>query len=177
MAPIAVSAIGMLDTNVDIVIQAEAWEAIGLPELAERAAAETLRHLELPRDCQLSLLATDDAQIRTLNAEFRARETATNVLSWPSEDLAAEIPGGVPALPEADFPGEPPFLGDIALAWETCRREAEEAGKTIEAHVSHLIVHGMLHLLGYDHIRDEDALLMERIEVEILGKLGLPDPY
>lgn len=167
----------MMDANVDTVIEEDAWEALGLPELAERAAVETLRHLGLPRDCQLSLLATGDAQIRTLNSEFRARETATNVLSWPSEDLAADVPGGSPGLPEADFPGEPPFLGDIALAWETCSREAQEAGKAIEAHVSHLIVHGMLHLLGYDHIRDEDALLMERIEVEILGKLGLPNPY
>lgn len=166
-----------MNTIVDTVIEAEAWEALGLPELAERAALATLRHLHLPEETELALLATDDKRIQVLNADFRAKEAATNVLSWPSEDLSAEAPGGQPALPEADFPGEPPFLGDIALAWETCAREAAEAGKPLEAHVTHLVVHGLLHLLGYDHISDQDALLMEGLEVEILGKLGLPNPY
>ncbi|WP_068110139.1 rRNA maturation RNase YbeY [Tropicimonas marinistellae] len=163
--------------TVDIVLEAEAWDATGLHALAERAILASLRHLHLPEDCTCTILATDDARIAVLNADFRAKEAATNVLSWPSDDLAPEKPGGQPALPEPDFPGEPPFLGDIALAWETCAREAEEAGKPLEAHVTHLIVHGLLHLLGYDHIRDEDALLMERLEVEILFKLGFPNPY
>ncbi|SDK95743.1 rRNA maturation RNase YbeY [Aliiruegeria lutimaris] len=166
-----------METIVDVVIEAEAWEVIGLRELAERAVRTSLRHLELPEEAEVAVLATDDARIKLLNADFRAKETATNVLSWPSEDLSADNPGGQPYLPEADFPGEPAFLGDIALAWETCNREAVEADKPFEAHVSHLVVHGLLHLLGYDHISDEDAVLMERIEVEILGKLGLPDPY
>ncbi|SFC36057.1 rRNA maturation RNase YbeY [Tropicimonas isoalkanivorans] len=163
--------------NVDVVIEAPQWEDVGLHALAEKAVLATLRHLRLPDDCQCSLLATDDARITVLNADFRAKEAATNVLSWPAEDLAADTPGGPPALPEADFPGEPPFLGDIALAWETCRAEADCAEKPLNAHVTHLIVHGLLHLLGYDHICDEDADLMERLEIEILGELGFPDPY
>ncbi len=166
-----------MESIVDIVIEAEAWESIGLPELAERAVRTSLRHLGLSDEAEVALLATDDARILRLNADFRAKESATNVLSWPAEDLSADAPGGQPAAPEADFPGEPVFLGDVALAWETCAREAAEAGKPVEAHVCHLVVHGLLHLLGYDHISDEDADLMERIEIEILGKLGLPDPY
>ncbi len=166
-----------LEPIVDTVIEAEAWEALDLAALSERAARATLGHLCLPDEAEIALLATDDARIAVLNADFRAKETATNVLSWPAGDLAAEEPGGAPAPPEADFPGEPAFLGDIALAYETCAREAEAAGRPLEAHVTHLVVHGVLHLLGYDHIWEKDALLMERLEVEILGKLGLPDPY
>jgi probable rRNA maturation factor len=163
--------------SVEIVLETPDWAALNLEALAERAVRTTLRHLQLPEDCEVTLLATDDARIAILNAEFRARETATNVLSWPSEDLSAEAPGGPPLLPEADFPGEPPCLGDIALAFETCMREAEAGGKPLADHATHLIVHGILHLLGYDHIHDDDAALMERLEVEILGELGLPDPY
>ncbi|RYH10532.1 rRNA maturation RNase YbeY [Tropicimonas sp. IMCC6043] len=163
--------------TVDIVIEAEAWEALGLEVLANQAAEATLRHLALTEAAELSLLATDDARIARLNADFRDRDAPTNVLSWPAEDLSPETPGGQPARPEAGFPGEPAFLGDIALAWETCVREAEAAGKPLRDHVTHLIVHGLLHLLGYDHICDEDALLMEGLEVAILRELGLPDPY
>ncbi len=162
---------------VDTVIELPEWQALDLDGLAERAVGITLRRLGLPDVAEVALLATGDTRIAELNADFRAKEAATNVLSWPSADLAAQTPGGQPALPEADFPGEPPFLGDVALSWQTCRAEAEAAGKPVEAHVSHLIVHGVLHLLGYDHIHDEDAALMERIEVEILGELGIPDPY
>ena len=167
----------MTEPQVDIVIECEGWEGLGLQALGERAASATLRHLGLPEAAEIAVLATDDARIRELNAGFRDKDAATNVLSWPAEDLAAETPGGQPARPEADFPGEPAFLGDIALAWETCRAEAETAGKQVSDHVTHLFVHALLHLLGYDHICDEDAVLMERLEVEILAMLGLPDPY
>jgi probable rRNA maturation factor len=80
----------------------------------------------------------------------------------------------VPAPPD---PEDGPELGDIALAFETCAREAAEAGIPFENHVLHLVVHGTLHLLGYDHVRDADGDLMERTEVEILASLGVPDPY
>jgi probable rRNA maturation factor len=98
------------------------------------------------------------------------------VLSWPAEDLAASEPGGQPLRPEADFTGEIP-LGDIAIAYDTCAREAAAAKKPLADHLRHLIVHGVLHLLGYDHISDLDATVMEGLEVEILGNLGLDDPY
>lgn len=156
----------------DTVIEDSRWQAFNLEPLADQAATVTLQHLDLdPEAHEIVLMGCDDARITTLNGDFRDKPRATNVLSWPFEDLSAETPGGKPLEPEAEE------LGDIAIAYETCQREAAEQGKPMADHVTHLIVHGVLHLLGYDHIRDEDATLMEQLEVEILGKLGLPDPY
>ena len=163
--------------TLEISLEDSRWTDAGLEAQAARAIAATLDHFALDAQaCEISLLGCDDARIADLNAEFRGKPTATNVLSWPTEDLAAEEPGGTPLLPEADFTGEIP-LGDIAIAYETCLREAEGAGKSLADHFSHLLVHGVLHLLGYDHIRDPDATVMEALEVEILGKLGIGNPY
>lgn len=163
--------------TLDLTVEDTRWEAVNLAALAERAVVETLRHLDLdPESCELALLACDDSRIATLNADFRDKPQPTNVLSWPAEDLAAETPGAKPARPEPDFTGEI-ALGDIAIAYETCANEARDQGKSLPDHATHLIVHGLLHLLGYDHIRDPDATLMEGLEVEILGRLGLDDPY
>ncbi len=96
------------------------------------------------------------------------------MLSWPSEERGPANPGARPALPA---PGMDPELGDIAIAFDTCAREARAAGKPLTDHATHLIVHGTLHLLGFDHIDDADAALMEATEVEILTRLGVPDPY
>ncbi|HKK87097.1 MAG TPA: rRNA maturation RNase YbeY [Roseovarius sp.] len=159
----------------DTLMEDHRWQEFGLEALAETAARATLTHLGLdPADWQIAVLACDDARIATLNAEFREKSAPTNVLSWPSEDRAADAPGASPVLPQ---PGFDPELGDIAIAYDTCAREAAEQGKPFADHVTHLMVHGVLHLLGYDHIRDQDATLMETTEVAILGKLGLPDPY
>ncbi|WP_136634513.1 rRNA maturation RNase YbeY [Pseudooceanicola onchidii] len=159
---------------VDVMTEDDRWTDLGIAPLAEAAARAALTHLGLdPEDWEVSLLACDDARIADLNAEFRAKPTPTNVLSWPSEERAAEIPGDRPDLPE---PGFDPELGDIAIAYDTCAREAE-GNKPLAEHVSHLIVHAVLHLLGYDHENDPDAALMEGLETEILGKMGLPDPY
>lgn len=163
--------------TVDLTIEDPAWAVLDLEALAGRAEAATLEHLGLdPEICEIALLACDDTRIAALNADFRDKPRPTNVLSWPAEDLAPEEPGASPDLPEADFTGEI-ALGDIAIAYGTCAREAEEQGKTLADHTTHLIVHGLLHLLGYDHIRDPDATLMEGLEVEILGRLGLDNPY
>lgn len=162
----------------DTVIEDPRWQDADLPVLAETAARCALRHLGLPTDgYEIAVLACDDAQIAELNAEFRKKPTPTNVLSWPSFDLAADREGTVPLAPPAPDPVMGEGLGDIALAYETCQREASNAGKDFDHHITHLIVHGVLHLLGYDHVRDGDATLMEGLETEILGKLGLPDPY
>ena len=161
--------------QIDILYEDDRWETVELAGLAERAAEVTLAHLGLdPEAWEIAILACDDARIATLNEEFRDKPTPTNVLSWPSEERAPEEPGAVPDLPE---PGLDPELGDIAIAYDTCEREAEAAGKPMADHVTHLVVHALLHLLGYDHVRDQDATLMEATEVAILGKLGLPDPY
>ncbi|MBU2983410.1 rRNA maturation RNase YbeY [Lentibacter algarum] len=162
---------------VDLILEAPDWESHNLAALSERAATMTLAHLGLSAaNHEIALLACNDARIATLNTDFRNKPTPTNVLSWPEEDLSAALPGAAPGVPDTTGPSEG-FLGDIAIAYETCAREAAEQGKPFAAHVTHLIVHATLHLLGYDHIRDEDATLMEALEVEILGKLGLADPY
>ncbi|MGP6086769.1 rRNA maturation RNase YbeY [Antarctobacter jejuensis] len=164
-------------TLTDTIFEDDRWEAAGLEPLAERAATATLRHLGLdPAEFEIAVLGCDDARIAVLNTDFRGKPSATNVLSWPSEDLAPETDGARPEAPEPEDE-KPHHLGDIALAYETCAQEAADQGKPMEQHVTHLIVHGVLHLLGYDHMRDADATLMERTEVEILGNLGLPDPY
>ncbi|MGJ8595643.1 rRNA maturation RNase YbeY [Sulfitobacter sp.] len=163
--------------TLDILIEAPVWDEGMLAPLAERAVEATLHHMQLdPEACEVAVLACDDARIATLNAEFRDKPTPTNVLSWPTQPLAPPAEGKAPPQPERGF--DDMFeLGDIALSYDTCRREAEAAGKPFSDHLTHLIVHGTLHLLGYDHITDGDAALMERIEVEILGNLGLDDPY
>jgi len=162
---------------IDLNIEDPRWAVLDLDRLANDAASATLLHLGIDVEtCEISLLACDDARIAGLNAGFRGRDSATNVLSWPTRDLAAQDAGADPRLPEPDFLGEM-ALGDIAIAWETCKREAREADKKTTDHVTHLLVHGVLHLLGYDHIRDPDATLMMEKEVEILGKLGIGNPY
>ncbi|HSF64731.1 MAG TPA: rRNA maturation RNase YbeY, partial [Paracoccaceae bacterium] len=123
------------------------------------------------------LMGCDDARIAALNADFRGKPQPTNVLSWPSEERAAETPGDMPDLPAPGDSADPEELGDIALAWETCAREAAEQGKSMADHVAHLVVHGILHLLGFDHITDEDAALMEGIETRALASMGVSDPY
>jgi len=160
---------------IDVVFEDDRWNAAGLAPLAIRATDAALAHLGLdPAAWEIALLACDDARIAALNADFRGKPQPTNVLSWPSDERAPEAPGAVPAAPDPD---EGPELGDIAIAFDTCVREAAESGRPFADHVTHLLVHGTLHLLGYDHVRDADAERMERIEVEILASLGLPNPY
>ncbi len=158
---------------VDVVIEDARWNEDHLSALAENSARATLAHLGLAAEgFEIACLACDDARIAALNTEFRGKPQPTNVLSWPTWDLSAEADGGAPDLPEPDD-----SLGDIALSYDTCAREAAEQGKQFDAHLTHLIVHSVLHLLGYDHIRDKDAALMEETEVAILAQLGVADPY
>ncbi len=167
-----------MTSMVDIVVEDGRWQALGLQALAERAAAATLAGLGLaPEGYEISLLATDDARIALLNADFRGKPVPTNVLSWPSEERGAETVGDAPDLPAPGTPADPEALGDIALAWETCAAEAEDQGKRLEDHVTHLMVHAVLHLLGHDHVEEADACLMEEREVRILATLGVSDPY
>lgn len=157
--------------DLDIVQEDPQWEDVDLVTLAQAAVTATLQRVSLDPDlAELSLLACNDARIAILNEEFRGKPTPTNVLSWPAQTVAP------PDLPKLDFDGTC-ALGDLALAFETCAREAADQKKPLQDHVTHLIVHGVLHLLGYDHESDIDATLMEGIEVEILGKLGVDDPY
>jgi len=161
--------------SVDCIIEDTRWDTLPFDTLAEIASNAALVRVGLePSVFEISVLACDDARIAALNADFRAKPTPTNVLSWPSVDRAAITPGEMPVLPQ---PGPDAEIGDIAIAYDTCAREADDARKPFEAHVTHLIVHGTLHLLGFDHENEPDAALMEGLETEILGNLGLPDPY
>ena len=149
---------------------------MGLARLAERAACAALRGLSLdPSGYEISLLGCNDARISELNADFRGKPQPTNVLSWPSAERGAARAGLRPRLPPGDAL-HPVELGDIAIAWETCAAEARAGGLDLAHHATHLIVHGTLHLLGFDHDRDADAELMERLEASILAGLGIADP-
>ncbi|WP_420013098.1 rRNA maturation RNase YbeY [Tateyamaria sp.] len=161
--------------DIDILIEDPRWATANLIGLATPAVRAVLADQKVAR-AELSILGCDDARIAKLNADFREKPTATNVLSWPEDDLASETDGAAPEKPHPD-PSGTYSLGDIAIAYDTCAREATEQAKPLADHVTHLIVHATLHLLGYDHIRDLDATRMEALEVKILGSMGLPDPY
>lgn len=167
-----------MEQLVDIVIEDPRWDEFDLEARADEAARATLAALGLPaQGFEICIMGCDDARIAELNGEFRAKGQPTNVLSWPSEERAPEVPGDAPELPEPGMPDMPEELGDIAIAYDTCEREAAELGRTLDDHVTHLVVHGVLHLLGYDHIGDKDAALMEGLEVKVLASLGVADPY
>lgn len=119
--------------------------------------ASALQEIGFQQETELSLVLADDDFVQNLNREYRGKDKPTNILSFPQDE---------------DF-----CLGDLVLAYETVEREAREQNKTFTNHVTHLIVHGVLHLLGYDHIDDQEAEEMEALEISILAKMGLPNPY
>ena len=150
----------------DIAINADGWQGEdSLRMLVDRVLEATLHGLEFDDvDSELSLVFTDDANIRTINAKWRQIDKATNVLSFPAFPIQ---PGQRPG----------PVLGDIVIARETVQHEAQEENKSFDDHLSHLIVHGLLHLTGYDHQNDDEAEQMESLERKILASLGISDPY
>jgi probable rRNA maturation factor len=154
--------------GVDITIEAGDW-AKALPEasrLSKRAVKAVCAALEgVPEWAEVSVLLTDDAHQRVLNRDWRGKDKATNVLSFPG-DFSDETPPGAPVL-----------LGDIAVAFETTQAEAQDQQKSLADHFCHLVVHGMLHLLGFDHVKQADANEMEPLEIEILEGLGIASPY
>lgn len=156
----------------ELEVENEGWPQGEWEALAEQAAAATSAaapELGNPR-LQASLLFTCDAEIHALNREWRERDKATNVLSFPM--LARE------ELLSLASDGPPVLLGDIALAYKTCAREADEKSIPLDHHAAHLIVHGLLHLAGHDHVNsDEEAEAMEALEITALAKLGISDPY
>ncbi len=155
---------------VDLVIEDDRWLDADLEELALRAVGAVAEWMDLP-DLQVVVMGCDDERIADLNAQFRGKPAPTNVLSWPTHDFSDRAEGEEPTQPPS------PELGDIAISYDTCEREAAEQGKPMADHVTHLLVHATLHLAGYDHIVDSDAEMMEEAEREILGNLGIRDPY
>lgn len=163
---------------VDVVLEDDRWIAFDLTGLAQKACRNVLTALAHdPGEFEIALLGCGDKRIADLNADFRGKPQPTNVLSWPTDDLSSEIDGGTPEMPDmASEPGAV-SLGDIAISYETCIAEAAEQSKPEIDHITHLLVHGCLHLLGYDHVSEKDAALMEGLEVSILANLGIKDPY
>ncbi|WP_172342611.1 rRNA maturation RNase YbeY [Novosphingobium sp. SG751A] len=143
------------------------WEALA----ARAAGALSVVAPELAKEClSTSMIFTSDAEVQVLNAEWRGKDKPTNVLSFPM--LARED------LLDLPDDGPPELLGDIALAYETCAREAMDKGIALADHASHLIVHGLLHLAGLDHeISEDDARQMEILEIKALALIGIADPY
>ncbi|MDB6176924.1 rRNA maturation RNase YbeY [Paracoccus sp. Z330] len=157
------------EISTDCVIEDERWNEVDLEGLAQRAVAATLNWHRTGGE--VVVMGCDDQRIAALNADFRGKPRATNVLSWPAVEHVPHEPGALPALPDSDE------LGDIAIAFETCLAEAEAQGKPFDHHALHLLVHAVLHLLGYDHQNDPDAETMEATERLILQDLQVPDPY
>ncbi|MEW9806227.1 rRNA maturation RNase YbeY [Mesorhizobium sp. ZMM04-5] len=152
---------------IDLLVEAGDWpKKQVLRGLVERAVTAVAEETGMPpaTASEVSVVFSDDAQVRSLNAGWRGKDKPTNVLSFPA----------FPAVPGADVP---PMLGDIVLAAETVAREAEVEGKPLEHHISHLVVHGLLHLLGHDHEDDDEAERMEALERAALARLAIPDPY
>ena len=148
------------------------WQAIA--ERAARAAIERTPQgplITTPALVEISVRLTDDAEVQALNHQYRQKDKPTNVLSFPM--VQADL---LDTIAQNSDDGEV-LLGDIVLAYETCAREAAEKGVTVETHTTHLIVHGTLHLLGYDHMDDDEAGAMEAIEIAALSALGIADPY
>lgn len=151
-------------------VQHDTWNDILTQhqEFFDRALQESFAALTLPaHDFSVSIVLTDDAEIRELNRDYRHKDKATNVLSFPMFDDFSQMPDIEEALE----------LGDIILALETIQAEADEQGKSLRDHLAHLLVHGFLHLCGFDHMTDAEAEEMEKLEIEILAAIGIADPY
>lgn len=144
---------------VEFVVQAESWaKADGVEALCRSAIEAGLARVEAPRAGAVVVLFADDATVQSLNARYRGKDKPTNVLSFPA--------------PEREG-----YPGDVALAFETCAREAQAAGRALAHHAAHLALHGVLHLNGYDHQEEDEASAMEALETAALAEVGIADPY
>lgn len=144
---------------IDIVIEHSAWAEIeGLTIQCEAVVAAGVRKLDNPRVGPAVVLLTDDFTVQDLNAKFRGKDKPTNVLSFPAPDAEG-------------------YPGDVALAYETCAAEADRDSKSLIDHTAHLVLHGILHLNGLDHIEEDEAEAMEALERAALAEVGIADPY
>ncbi len=158
------------EPRLNIIIDDARWsDRCDIKRLSEQALQVLKQNVSLPKAAfALNILFTDDQQVQTLNRQFRGKDQPTNILSFPNslpEELASYTGN---ALPE---------LGDMALAYTTCNREATEQQKPFAHHTTHLLIHGILHLLGYDHEEDVEAAEMEALEIRLLHALSIPNPY
>ncbi len=153
-----------MSPEIDVIVAAEQWNGLSELETITRESVDASlaeSGVKLVEGCEMSVTFCDDAEIRVLNAQWRGKDKATNVLSFPT-------PGPLAVRP---------LLGDVVVAYETVAREAAEQEKTLREHTVHMVVHGFLHLIGYDHETAAEAEEMESLERRIASRLGLRDPY
>ena len=169
--------------DISFSLEAGDWETVVtdaemLVEAAARAAFEAAERPEILDNApaEMSLVLADDALVQTLNRDYRDKDKPTNVLSFALLDGSDDIDDDTDDV-LAREEGMPILIGDVILAFETVQREAREQGKSFGNHLTHLVIHGVLHLLGYDHQSDPDADRMERLETSILARMGIADPY
>lgn len=158
--------------DIEVIAESSQWTAAlpGAERFCERAAAAAFGAVQPnTKGAEASVVLSDDARVRQLNRTYRGRDEPTDVLSFPIADE-----GGTPVSPT---PNQPILLGDIVIAFETSAAAAAAWAKPLSDHLSHLVVHGMLHLCGYDHLAEAEAREMERLETRVLAGLGVPDPY
>ena len=155
------------DLTIDLVVHEGGWpDQAELLSLVEKsiAVAVDIAELKLPPHAELSVVLSNDEHVQILNRDWRQIDKPTNVLSFPTRDIE---PGEIPEM----------LLGDIILARETIAEEAVNFGISFADHLTHLVIHGFLHIFGYDHVEDKDAEVMERLERQCLRKINIPDPY
>jgi probable rRNA maturation factor len=174
--------------KVDVLVQSDHWQNAGAAKAVVRRALEQAAATLSTKVAELTIVLTDDDAMRTLNRNWRGVDAATNVLAFPARNFAPSSAARRP-VDRAGRKGRAAdylvhqidnhvnHLGDVVLAYETVNREARRDGKPFDHHLSHLVVHGFLHLLGYDHMNDAQARRMETTERDILRDLAVPDPY
>lgn len=167
MRPMAATPSTMMTAgSVTVSVANPGWEnlPVAATSVARRAAEAALTAAGCAANSELGVVLTGDDELRSLNCRYRGRDKTTNVLSFALDQVAG--------APESEQ-----LLGDVYVALETVRREATAQDKSVADHLSHLVVHGVLHLLGYDHAADVDARRMESLEIGVLGAMGIADPY
>ena len=160
--------------SVDLIMEDARWKTLNLLKIANGAFKETLSQLNLRSENFICcILACSSIKIKDLNAQFRGKNNSTNVLSFPSTSEIYELKD----ISKFESNNDPFELGDIAIAYEVCKREANISKIDFEDHMYHLITHSVLHLLGFDHEGEANAAVMEKIEVQVLANLGIRNPY
>ena len=158
-----------MSVTTDISIEDPAWtkKRLGLQKFSKEILSFTWKNIKGRSKAEplISIVFTNDKAIKKINAKFRDKNKPTNVLSFQIWDATGSLPKGI--VPS----------GDLVLAFETIEREAKEKGISFKSHLTHLMIHGFLHLFGYDHVNDQEAKIMEDLEIKILKKLGIKNPY
>jgi probable rRNA maturation factor len=156
--------------KIEIVVRSALWRKRRTAQSIVRKAVLAAAKAASTPGAELAIVLDNDSAIKALNRDWRGKNAATNVLSFPAAPNSPPTRGGKSGRPT-------PYIGDIVIAYQTTAREAAAEGKPFSHHLAHLAIHGFLHLLGYDHENDRDAEKMERLERRILGRLAVPDPY